>query len=109
MSLRDVNLGYAGRYPGQHPVHRWIAALTVGDELLLGRDKDRWEVRNARGQTVGRLARSFRPPADTRFISGKVAAVLVWKRGDSKLEYATRLQCDQWEVIVPELLFGPSP
>jgi ATP-dependent DNA helicase RecQ len=40
-------------------------------------------------------------------VSGKVSAVLVWKREDSEPEFASYLKCDQWEVVVPELVFGP--
>jgi ATP-dependent DNA helicase RecQ len=107
VSLRDVDLGFAGRYASEHPVHRRIAGLVVDDELLLKREKDLCVVQNARGQIVGRLAKAFQPPAGKRFVSGKVSAVLVWKREDSEPEYASYLKCGQWEVVVPELVFGP--
>lgn len=41
-------------------------------------------------------------------IDARVAAVVAWSREDSKPEFAESLQCDRWEVVVPELVFAPA-
>ena len=34
-----------------------------------------------------------------------VLAVATWERERSDSEYRDRLQCEKWEVVVPELVF----
>ncbi len=109
LSLKDVDLGFAGRQWSRHPIHDAIAALYPGD-LLQTRivANNRWELLNQDGLVVGRLASRFEPPANTRCRSAKVLAVATWSREASKPEYRNSLKCDAWEVIVPELTFEPD-
>ena len=74
-----------------------------GDELSLRTDRSPWEVTTPQGRTVGRLARSFE--SSGRVHSARVRAVVIWQRADSALEYQDSLRCDEWEVVVPELVF----
>ena len=63
-SLGDVDLGFAGRRGAHHPTHRAIRALSPGDALETRiTDGGRWELLDLSGNTVGRLAASFKPPA----------------------------------------------
>ena len=107
--LKDVDLGFAGRQDARRPVHRAIAGLSPGDPLemrvtgagireLLDRD----------GRAVGRLARSFAPPAGTRCRSAAVLAVVGWNREESKPDYRGDARCESWEVVMPELVFEPE-
>lgn len=41
-------------------------------------------------------------------IGGRVEAIVMRMREDSKEEYAGSLRCDRWEVVVPELMFAPE-
>ena len=106
--LKDVDLGFAGRQDAGWPAHRAIAALSPGDPLRTRVSAGRWELRNAEGVVVGRLARSFAPPAGTRCRSASVLAVTGWSREASPPEYRDNLKCDSWEVIMPELVFEPA-
>ena len=72
------------------------------------RSGDRWLIHNRAGTTVGRLAQSYEPPRGADFVRGEVAAVLVRRREDLDVEYQDRLRRDQWDVVVPELLFRPT-
>ena len=109
LSLKDVDLGFAGRQHPEHPVHGTIAALCPGDPLQTRiTANNRWELLNQDGLVVGRLASRFEPPANTRYRSAKVLAVVRWSREASKPEYRDSLKCDAWEVIVPELTFEPD-
>ena len=108
LALKDVDLGYAGRQQPHALAHRAIAALSPGDPLVLRQVAERWELCDRDGQVVGRLARSFMPPAGMHFLSGQVKAVIVRRREDAEPEYQAALRCERWETVLPELVFGPD-
>ena len=108
LELREVDLGFAGRRPAGHPVHRAIAALSPDDRLEVRRRDERWELLSDGGTVVGRLATTFEPPAGLRCISATILAVTTWNREISDPKYQDGIQCDDWEVVVPELVFGPE-
>ena len=106
--LHEINLGFAGRYPARYPVHRAIAALSPGDPLTARVEKSgRWALLNRTGTVVGRLAKSFVPPGGTWCSSACVLAIVDWSRDASEPDYQDHLQCNDWEVVVPELVFEP--
>ncbi len=108
-SLREVNLGFAGRRHVNHPVHRAIAALSPGDQLETRIAKTgSWELLDRSGTVVGRLAQAFEPPPGTRCRSATVFAVVAWSREASEPQYRDHTKCDAWEVVVPELVFEPD-
>ena len=108
-SLKDVDLGFAGRHGTHHPIHRAIAALSPGDPLRARiADHGRWQLTDGAGTTVGRLTKSFRPPAGMRCRSVSMLAVVGWRRELSEPKYRDAIKCDAWEVVVPELVFEPS-
>ena len=108
--LKDVDLGYAGRRKARHPIQRAIADLSPGDQLKLREPyPGRWELQNSAGETVGRLAKSFRPPGGMRCRSAEVFAVVTWSREASEPKYHNSIKCDSWEAIVPELVFERCP
>ena len=106
--LREVDLGFAGRRGDSHPLHRAIAALSPDDTLQARENEQgRWELLNRSGTVVGRLAKGFDHPAGTRCGSATVRAIVTWCRERSEPEYRNSIQCDSWEVVVPELVFEP--
>ena len=108
-SLREVNLGFAGRYHANHRVHRAIAALSPGDLLATRIAKTgSWELLDQSGMVIGRLAQAFEPPPGMRCRSARVFAVVAWSREASEPQYRDRAKCDAWEVVVPELVFEPE-
>ena len=107
LTLRDVNLGFAGRKPLGDPIHRAIAELAPGEQLQVRPESDRWDLRNDTGIVVGTLARKFEPPPDMRCIEATVLAVATWSRDRSDPKYQQRLKNDTWEVVIPELVFEP--
>ena len=46
LSMREIDLGYAGRRDQTHAIHRLIAALLPGDALQLARLGERWVLRD---------------------------------------------------------------
>ena len=108
LSLRDVFLSFAGyRHPG-HPVHGAIAALSAGAPLQVRVGASRWEILDSKGTVVGQLAGNFEAPPEMRCIFAKVLAIATWSREYSEPQYQSRLLCDTWEVVVPELVFEPN-
>ena len=107
LSLSDVFLGYAGYRNPDHRVHESVAALSPGDVLQVRNGHERWELVDQDGIVVGRLARGFEKPDGMRCIFATVAAVVSWDRERSEPQYQDRLLCDNWEVVVPELVFEP--
>ena len=107
LSLSDVFLGYAGYRQPDHRVHQSIAALSPGDVLQVRNERERWELVDQDGIVVVRLARGFEKPADMRCVFAIVTAVVSWDRERSEPQYQDRLLCDNWEVVVPELVFEP--
>jgi ATP-dependent DNA helicase RecQ len=108
LALGEVDLGFAGRQKANKPVHRAIAALMVGDPLLLESDGGRWVLVDKNGTTVGRLASGYRPPEGMKCVSATVFAVVSWRRDDTRPEYKESVRCESWEVGVPELVFAPG-
>ena len=108
LTLADVDLGFAGRCDPGHPVHEAIARLLPGSPLRFRKDESgRWELLNAEGNVVGRLARRFEATSGMRCASAVVYAVVTRSRTMSDPRFADRLKCDTWEVIVPELVMEP--
>ena len=104
-----VDIGFAGRYHANHPLHRAIAALSPRDQLETRIAKNGyWELLNRSGTVVGRLAKEFEPPSGTRCESATVFAVVAWSRKASEPQYRDSAKCDAWEVVVPELVFEPE-
>ena len=102
---RLVDLSFAGRLRDGDPALAAIAAARPGDPVQLIRDGDRWRIDTAQGRTLARLSRAFAPPEGTTFLRGEVAAILHWRREDGDEDYHHLLRRDEWEVVLPELVF----
>ena len=108
-SLREVNLGYAGRFYTNHKVHRAISSLSHGEPLTIRiTEHGTWELLDLSGTVVGRLAQAFEPPVATQCKSASVFAIVTWSREASDLQFREGMVCDEWEVVVPELVFEPE-
>ena len=105
LSLRHVDLGFAGRYSDGNLVHAAIRDLQPWDPLSLVRRGDRLELEDSDGRLVGRLAKSYAIPDGRQCVDARVAAIVVRRREDTEPAYLETVKCDQWEVVVPELVF----
>ena len=103
----DVDLSFAGRFSPAAPIHKAIARLQPGDPLqLVGKEKG-WLLYSGQ-QPVGRLAKGFAMPPNMKCVEAQVYAVLVRFRSDSEPDYVNSVRCDQWEVVIAELVFLPE-
>ncbi|WP_236638472.1 hypothetical protein [Mangrovicoccus ximenensis] len=76
--------------------------------MVLSRDGPRWMLLNAAGQAVGRLSAKYAPPEGCRFLRGEVGAVVRWRKLDNAEEWRGSIRRDDWETILPELVFARS-
>lgn len=106
LQQHEVDLGYAGRMHAEQQVHRAIAALKAGDQLHLQEHNGKWLLQDQHGVTVGKLANAFQHPADMHCLEARVAAILVRRRDESEAHFQQQLRCEQWEVVLPELVFA---
>ncbi len=108
LNLSDVNLGFAGSKDARHSLHRSISTLSPEDPLKTRVVNGRWELLDRSGTLVGQLAKKFIPPDGMRCDSATVFAIVTWSRDISDPQYQDRIMCDEWEVVVPELVFKPK-
>ena len=73
--------------------------------MTLAHKHDRWILKDASGRSLGRMAKSFAPPSNTRFVRGEIAAILRWRKEDGEEEFYRALRRDAWEVVIPEMVF----
>lgn len=107
-NLSEVDIGFAGRFPSESPVHRAIAQLIPGDPLRLIQKDNRWELLDGMDVVVGRLSKGFTIPRGMELLSARVAAILVRRRDDTDAEFQRHVKCECWELVVPELVFRPQ-
>ena len=108
LNLGDVFLSFAGYKRPRDPVHRAIAALSPGDPLQVRAGSNRWELLDRNGLIVGKLASGFNGLDNMRCTRAKVWAIVGWNRERSEPQYRGGFLRDDWEVVVPELVFKPD-
>jgi ATP-dependent DNA helicase RecQ len=99
----QVVLSWPGYFASNKPIHRAIAKLDVGSELILRPKSDNtgWELADAQGETVTRMSQSFTlPPGKITTI--RVAAIQVRQKKPLDTE---SIRSDMWEVVIPEIVY----
>lgn len=100
-----VKLSWPAYFVSNNSIHRAIAALDVGSELILRKmdDEQGWGGVDQKGVTVARMAKAFAPP-NGQIIGVKVAAIMARSK---KKEDTDSLKTAAWEVVLPEIHFLP--
>ncbi|WP_425316070.1 RecQ family ATP-dependent DNA helicase [Stutzerimonas chloritidismutans] len=101
LSLKDIDLDFAGRQPSSSTVHRALASLEPGDLLTIQPQDDRFLILDAHDRIVGRTAKSFELDLDVEHC--EVAAILVRHTDRCDEQYRAWHKCEQWELVVPLL------
>jgi ATP-dependent DNA helicase RecQ len=107
LSMKDVDLSFAGRFGAKHPVHGALAGVAPGDTMTLRENGSKFELCDVQGHVTGRLAKAFKRPEDMSCVSAKVDSIVVRTAEDSEAEYRDQLKVERWEVVVPELVYEP--
>ena len=102
----DVVIGFAGRQAPSAQVHPAIARLTAGDPLHWRENGDLRELLTAEQVVVARLAEKFVLEPGWRCVRASVAAVVVRRRDQEDEAYRGAAKCEQWEVVLPELVLA---
>jgi ATP-dependent DNA helicase RecQ len=65
-----------------------------------------WVVLDAQDRPLGRMAKSWSPPEGLTLLFGEIGAIVRWRKSDAGEEFRTHLRRDNWEVVLPELVFA---
>lgn len=93
----EMDIGFAGRHEPTDPVHRRIAGLRFGDDVVVGDRK----VKTTKGHLVGRLSAKTEGVNSPR---ATVSGILVRTRGQTPAEYVASLRSDRWETVLVEVV-----
>ena len=105
LTLKDVDIGFAGRRPPKDNIHSSISQLKPGDEIQLKQKNGRHELFDTQGMLIGRLAKAFAPPEGLSFLKAQVVAIVERNRDLTAAEYQSLCKCEKWEVVLPELVY----
>ncbi len=106
-NLRLVDLSFAGRLSSGNEILKAIGDAQVGDRLTLVERSGKWELLDASGRLLGRMATTWKPPPGHVFDGGQVGAIVNWRRIDNKEEFQGSLRRESWETVLPEMVFRP--
>lgn len=100
-----VDLSFAGRLPETSPTHVAIAAAQVDDPVTLEQREGKWMILDASRRVLARMAGNWAPPEGTILASGRVGAIVRWRKSDNEEFYQSYIKRDEWETVLPELVF----
>lgn len=103
MSL--VDLSFAGRLPETSPTLAAIAEAEIDDKVTLERREGKWLVLDTQGRVLGRMAGNWAPPEDTGPVTGKVGAIIHWRKADNEEAFHAYIKRAEWETVLPEFVF----
>ncbi|GAA4230183.1 RecQ family ATP-dependent DNA helicase [Sagittula marina] len=106
-NLKHSDLSYPGRQGDRNEVHRAIKECRVGDPLHLNYHAPNWELLDRHGRLLGRMSKAWEHPPGQVLLSGAVGAVVQWRKSDGDEQYAHYARRDEWETVLPELVFAP--
>jgi ATP-dependent DNA helicase RecQ len=103
--MGSVDLSFAGRVAETSPSLAAIAEAEIDDRVTLEMRDKKWHILDAQGRILGRMAGSWAPPEGTRLVSGKVGAIVRWRKLDNEEPFQAFIKRDEWEAILPEFVF----
>lgn len=103
--MASVDLSFAGRLSENSPTIAAISEANVEDPVTLERRDGKWMILDEAGRVLGRMSGNWAPPDGTALVSGKVGAIVRWRKADNEERYQTYIKRDEWETVLPELVF----
>jgi ATP-dependent DNA helicase RecQ len=104
-SLSQVFIDWAGRLRPDDPCLPAIAEAQVGDPVSILQDSARWSVRDARGRALCVMKSGWSPPDGRQVMAATIGAIVTRNAHESGEEHRIRLRRDQWEIVLPEIIF----
>ncbi len=109
LGMKELYLGYAGKFPDDHTIHAALKNCKVGDQLKVDVRDEHIYLADGDGTLVGRLSKVARDvwlPKIDSLQEIHVLAMVRWGREDmTEKAYAERCKCEVWEVPVCELVY----
>ena len=109
LGLEDVNLGYAGLFEQDHPLHAALSRLEPGDRLTLRREEAGVALFDFKGRKLIRLSRKAEAEWQERLPAVReVRVVAVIRRSaeqDEDSERRSRYRVAEWEVPLVEVVW----
>jgi len=112
IGMRDLFIDFAGRMPSENAVHKELSDLKVGDFIYLIEDNGKVTVVTKEQHTVAMLSKgaavSWLPRLDKIESAAVVAMVNRQKEDSTDLEYSAKIQCENWEIPLIEVVWRES-
>lgn len=102
MTLKEVDIGFAGRLTASDKIHDSLKKLQPGDPLKLRQDGERFAILDENGNQVGRTTKAFELGGQME--SACVASIVIRYTADSEEAYQAHCQVERWEVVLPRLV-----
>lgn len=112
LTLKDIFLDYAGLRNKEQSIHEHLKKLQPGDPLELWASHSGLFLRNQDHYIVAKLSKSAVVQWHDKLGSiqnVRVYAIILRKRSDTDAAYQQRLQCEQWECPIPEIVYSDCP
>lgn len=106
--MSSVDLSYAGRLAETSQTLAAIAEAEIDDRVVLDRREEKWVLQDTHGRVLGRMAGNWAPPQGTYLVSGKIGAIVRWRKTDNDEAFQTYIKRSEWETILPEFVFRRS-
>lgn len=105
LGLQDFDLGYAGSFVAQHPVHQALAQLTVGSQVAIQYQNGRLVVlaENICICLFSKKAQQQWSKQLEKIKSAHIIAMITRYKTDSEEQYQSRSKVEQWEVPIIEV------
>lgn len=100
LSLKDIDIGYPGRFTAEAPIHDAIRRIESGARLELERDGERYAIKS-NGQILGRTSKSFQ--LELREPVCEVSGIVTRFAEDNEKGFQGLTKCARWEIVVPRI------
>nr|WP_281432450.1 RecQ family ATP-dependent DNA helicase [Desulfatitalea alkaliphila] len=107
LTLADLYLGHAGRFPANHPMHHHLAQLNAGDTLRPTVSAGGIALQTTDAQCVARLSKEANSIWADRIAAiqeARIIGMVRWCADDSHPEYRHNCKTSAWEVPLVELV-----
>ena len=107
LGMKDIDLGYAGRFAISHPIHQHLARLNTGSRLSLEHSNGKVVLKDD-SMIVAQLSKQGAQSWSAKINaieSVTVLAMIRRYRSDSDVAYQTRCKAEQWELPLVEIVF----
>ncbi|MCH9696574.1 MAG: hypothetical protein K0U68_00560, partial [Gammaproteobacteria bacterium] len=105
LGLKDIDLGYAGSFTAQAPIHRSLAELSTGSAVTV-KHQNKAIVITTNDTIIAVLSKQAQLQWQNKIDSiqsARIIAMVIRYQTDSDAEYQSRYKVEQWEVPVIEI------